>query len=535
VGARARGERMTAWAWRGIGMLLYVAVVFGPLVALLFVSIRSTVLGDVGVAALVVPTGRRLHLLWNSLVYAGAVATGGMLLGTLAALRLWRVKPGLWSSARWLVVALAAIPPYMHALAWTTAVSSVSSVLAPGGGSGAMLQGWVGAWWVQTMALLPLAVGLALIGLESIDPKLLEAGRMQRGDLRVLTAVGIPLAMPMLMAGAGLLFILTLLDYSVPALFYVNVYSLDVFAEFSATGRPERAFLAALPLVVPAAIVVFLSQRIVRRVAQRPSWNVSSWSTPPVWPRWLRFVEAAGLGVLGVQSAVLFTALVVATDSFGAFAAGVSGGGRELLFSGVTALSAAVLSIPLAVIAAEGSAAGGLRQRFWWALIMLPLAVPAPLVGMGLVSVWNRVLPVDVYGTVAMPVLAALPRFAPFAALVVMAQLRRIHPRFLEAAILLRPEPFAVRTRIWLPMVAPGLVAAAAVCFSLTMGELGATLIVAPPGRATVTMRVYNLLHYGAGDQVAGLCLMLAAVTLAAAALAAATIAFYGRGVSRGG
>lgn len=525
--------RAVKQAWRGIGILLYVAVVFGPLLMLIFASLRGVVSDDAGILALIIPSGRRLRLFYNSVAYAGAVAAGGMLLGTLAALSLWRVKRGLWSQMRWLVVVFAAIPPYIHALAWAKAVPFISSA-APGGGQGMVLQGWPGAWWVQMMALLPLAVGLALVGLESIDPRLLEAGRVQQNDLRVLTAVGLPLAVPMLMAGAGLLFILSLLDYSVPALFHVNVYSLDVFAEFSASGRPERAFLAAFPLIILAAIVVFLSQRTFRRVALRPSWGVSSWSAPPVWPAWFRVVEWTGGGVLGVQMAVMFIALMAATGSVGALMAGVGGGSREILFSGLIAVFAAIFSVPLAVLAAEGAVAGGVRQWLWWFLITLPLAVPAPLVGMGLVSMWNRALPMEVYGTAAMPVLAALSRFVPFGALVMVAQLRRLDPRLLEAARILRPGWLVTRVRIWLPMVAPGLIAAAAVCFALTIGELGATLIVAPPGRATVTMRVYNLLHYGADDQVAGLCLMIVIVTLAAAIAAAGALLHCRRGLSRG-
>ena len=57
-------------------------------------------------------------------------------------------------------------------------------------------------------------------------------------------------------------------------------------------------------------------------------------------------------------------------------------------------------------------------------------------------------------------------------------------------------------------MVSAGILAA------LTLAELGATLIVAPPGHATITMRIYNYLHYGSSSDVAGLCLMVTVLTL---------------------
>jgi iron(III) transport system permease protein len=69
-------------------------------------------------------------------------------------------------------------------------------------------------------------------------------------------------------------------------------------------------------------------------------------------------------------------------------------------------------------------------------------------------------------------------------------------------------------------MLLPGLLAAGGIAFALTTGELGATLLVAPPGQATLTMRIYNFLHYGATGTVAGLCLMMALFSVVAGAFA---------------
>ena len=34
------------------------------------------------------------------------------------------------------------------------------------------------AWWVQLMSLAPIAVGLALVGLKSVEPLMIDAARM---------------------------------------------------------------------------------------------------------------------------------------------------------------------------------------------------------------------------------------------------------------------------------------------------------------------------------------------------------------------
>ena len=83
-----------------------------------------------------------------------------------------------------------------------------------------------------------------------------------------------------------------------------------------------------------------------------------------------------------------------------------------------------------------------------------------------------------------------------------------------------------------LPLMAGGLSAALVVVFALSLGEIGATLLVIPPGLGTAALRLYNLLHYGAPASTAGLALSLLFIILAVGGLWAG---FYERGVRRFG
>jgi iron(III) transport system permease protein len=199
------------------------------------------------------------------------------------------------------------------------------------------------------------------------------------------------------------------------------------------------------------------------------------------------------------------------------------GSTEEIGFSLAVALAAGLLCLPLAVVAGSELSRGGAVGRAWWFLVLLPLAIPAPLVGVGLIALWNRPQVPGIYGSAAMPVLAALARFTPFAAILVMSQMRRIDRRLIEAA-----SVQAGMVRVWArvrgPLLLPGLLAAAAVTFALTLGELGATLLVVAPGDQTLTIRIYNYLHYGASDAVAGLCLALALTAVAAGVVAVVAI-----------
>jgi iron(III) transport system permease protein len=198
-----------------------------------------------------------------------------------------------------------------------------------------------------------------------------------------------------------------------------------------------------------------------------------------------------------------------------------------MLTAVVAAAASVFVGLGPAVLLARRSASSGL----WWLAVLIPLAIPAPLVGIGLVALWNRTMMIDAYGTSLMLVLAALARFVPIATIVFVAQLRRIQPLLFDAARVFQVGRAQGMVRVWLPLVAPGLVAGACFTFALVLGELGATIIVAPPGQATLAIRIYNLLHYGATELIAGLCLFVLFVCLAAVVLALAVLGGAGRGL----
>ena len=198
--------------------------------------------------------------------------------------------------------------------------------------------------------------------------------------------------------------------------------------------------------------------------------------------------------------------------------------------SAAVAVLVAAACLPLAVLAASGLARTDGLATVWWLLVAAPLALPGSLVGVGLIATWNRSFLPQVYGSLAMPVLAGVARFAPFAAMVVFAQERRVDPDLVDAARVHQRSALDGWLRVRLPLLLPGLVAAACVAFVLALGELPATVIVMPPGVQTLTLRIYNYMHYGASDAVAALCLAMTVVVVLVAAAGSLALAGWRRG-----
>ena len=68
--------------------------------------------------------------------------------------------------------------------------------------------------------------------------------------------------------------------------------------------------------------------------------------------------------------------------------------------------------------------------------------------------------------------------------------------------------------RIVLPQIQVGLIAAWVIVFILAFGEVGASILVAPPGESTLPIRVYTLTANAPPGHVAALALFQALVVL---------------------
>jgi iron(III) transport system permease protein len=505
---------------------LFVLLVFAPLCSLAFLLLARGDSGD-GWQQAVFPDSRRRTLLWESAGLATGVAVSATLMGILVALALWRLRQGRLSRLKWLALIMAPVPPYVHALAWATALRFVSGGTAAGGPFA--LQGWLLAWWVETMAFLPIAAGLCLLGLEAVHPSLIESGRVVRSDLRTLTRIVLPLAGPGILASFVAVLLLSLADYSVPSIFGVEVYALEIFAGYSASANPREAILLAAPLAIVAIVVVLASQRALRDATFAASPRPLADMTPLSFPIWFQLIERVGLTLLTLQILVPLTVLSVLLDQPADILQTVQLAAADIRFSLWIAAMSAVVCLGPALGAAYALLSERRTTRIWWLMTILPLAIPAPLVGIGLIVIWNRPGSVWLYDSAWMPVVAALARFLPWAGLVVLAQLKRLDQTLLDAARVYGKSRVLSWLRIDLPMVAPGLVAAAVLVFALTLGELGATLLVTPPGRSTLTIRIYNYLHYGGSGEVAALCIVMLGAGMAAAVTIWAALASWSR------
>ena len=153
-------------------------------------------------------------------------------------------------------------------------------------------------------------------------------------------------------------------------------------------------------------------------------------------------------------------------------------------------------------------------RRLLGVLFFLPSAVPSVSVGLGLLVAFSRP-PVLLNGTTTIVVVAHFILVSAFTFGSVSAGLARLLPDYEEIAASLGAGPAYLLRRVTLPLVAPYLIGAFSLSFALSMGELGATMMVYPPGWVTLPVGIFGLTDRGEVFAGAALTILLIAGTLA--------------------
>ena len=186
----------------------------------------------------------------------------------------------------------------------------------------------------------------------------------------------------------------------------------------------------------------------------------------------------------------------------------------ELVVSLITGAVASLVSLAVGTWAAL--AKGGLRRggrRTVDGLFLLPIAVPTVVVGLGLLVAFSK-RPVAINGTALLVIIAHVVIVTAFAYSSVSASIATLDPSYPQVAASLGGRPWYVLMRIVLPLLTPGLVAAAGLAFALSMGELAATIMVYPPQWTTLPVGIQA--HTARGDvfTAAGMTVILLFATL---------------------
>ena len=507
-----------------IGMAIVVFTICSvlPLVHLLVTALANA--GGAQYASLRLDIRQR-GLLYNTALLGVGTALGATAIGVPLGIALARVPLRGKALLRLVLAAPALLPPYIVALAWIYL-----------GGSRGLLATTLGrevfSEWTYSLPAAIVVLGLVFyplsmlateVAMRRIDGRLEEAALIVASPRRVLWRITLPLAAPSVLAAALIIVVMAMSEFGVPGLLRVRVYTTEVFTAFAALFDFSRAILTALPLLFLCAAIAGVAALIAGEGLVTPRRRTGR--RPPVFDSWGRSAQVVVVTVVVV--AVLIPVAILLREAIGArsvsrvFAGSGEAIAKSVVVSAVGATAIVIVAVFLGYARARAVDCLG---RLADITFVVMFAVPSTIVGVGLIGLWNRPgFLGTAYGTDAMFLLVHLARFVPVAALVLAASVRYVPQSHEEAAAVSGAGWLRTMARIVVPQIRLGLAAAWVIAFVLCFGELGASILIAPPGESTLPIRIYTIIANTPPSNVAALALLQAAVIFAPlAALGAA-------------
>jgi len=419
------------------------------------------------------------HTAWLALLATAISVTAGAAL----ALVLFKSDARLRAASVALLLLAATVPLYVVA-------GSMLSIM----GKEASLGSIPRAALIHATAYVPivaLVIGMALrsVGADCEELALVEGA----GTLRVLIRVTLRMAMGGFVAAVVLVVLWTTTDYSVSDVLLVRTFAEEVYTQFPLRGRTQEPALTCVPQAVLFAALLWALRRGfllgesveggAPDVGARRRFAGGRW-------RWPLSIGAAAAALFLVAGPVV--SLVPLLHGSRQFLENARSARHEILTSIWTSLAAGVITTAVGVGIAWYIVRRSRWRKLLAACIVWMLAFPAPVLGIGLVVLFNRdVWPFDVYDSPAMLVCAYVARFLPVGVILLIPAVRAIPVECELAARVDGCGTAAVWRRVVWPMCLPTALVSMFAVVVLSLGELPCSVIVAPPGCDTIGVRFF--------------------------------------------
>jgi iron(III) transport system permease protein len=515
-----------------VGLTVYLGVV--PLGFLLWQSFLTPqsaaraaefTLGNYGTAY---ASAETWILFWNSLRFAAGAACIAFVLGTALAWMNERTNTPFKGLFFAFSVIPLVIPGILFTVAWillgSPKIGLVNLALQKVFETDAVfvnVYSLGGMMWVDGLHYSPVAFLLMTAAFRAMDPALEESALMSgAGVLEVARRVTLPLAWPAIFATLLILFVRAIESFEVPALLGLPV-GIQVFtsAIYEAMHRyPARTGLAsayAVTLLLVTSVGVYFQSRLSSRGSRYATVTGKGFRPRPIdLGRWRHATTAIFLFYFVLIVVLPFLVLLwsslqpfYAVPSMAAlkrltlepyrtildYPSLASSVWNSLLLGVASATLIMLVSSVICWIVVKTKLPGR------WLLdnvASLPMVFPGIVLGLAIMVLYLY-MPVGVYGTIWIMLIAYVTRFMPYGLRYNTTSMLQIHKELEESAAMSGASWATTFRRVILPLLKPGLMAGWIYIVIVSVRELSSSILLYSPGNEVLSILVWELWENG--------------------------------------
>jgi len=431
------------------------------------------------------------------------------------------------------------LPPFLTAIAFTYLFSPNAGLI------NVLMRDVLGLPWltfnifsmtglviVTVMHTFPFVYLLASSALQSVDASYEEAAQiLGASKLRTAFAITAPLVAPAVLSGTLLAFVNAIALFGSQAIIGLpgRIVTLPtrIYALFD--YPPEYGLASALSLVfVVLTVAALYLQRSF--LAKRSYVTLGGKGSRPQLMelgifRWVVFGFALIIFVIAILAPYATLIAVSFSKSWGLeFWKNLTLANYKFILLEYNVTQRAILnSLFLATIAATLAVFLGvvmgwidLRTRIPGRKVLdyaslIPLGLPGIVVAVALIQFWLA-MPIALYGTLTILLLAYVGRYLPLGVRAANASLRQVDPSLEESAQILGASWTTTLREVTLPLIRPGLFAGWLLVFVPVIQELSASILLFSSSSITLAVAVYNLYETGYIEPVAALAMVNMAI-----------------------
>ncbi|HEY3152891.1 MAG TPA: iron ABC transporter permease [Candidatus Binatia bacterium] len=391
---------------------------------------------------------------------------------------------------------------------------------------------------VESFLWIPIVFLLMSTPFRAMDPSLEEAATTAgSSSWQVFRRVTFPLAVPSVLAVLILTIIRSLEAFEIPALIGipagVEVLTTKIYLQIKGGLIPKygEASAYSIILIVLVAVGLIPYYRITSKTYKFTTISGKNFRPHRIalgkW-RWL------GGGLMMVLPLLQFLPIVaIAWSSLLPFAQVPSRKALELLtFNNYIAAfndSSVIRSVTNSLTVSISSATAAVAITFFaaWLIVrasikarwvldqmaMLPLVFPGIVMGIAILKMY-LLLPVPVYGTIWILVLAFIARYLPYGIRFSHSALLSLHKELEEGAMASGASWFQMVRHVVVPLIMPALLAGWIYIFLITFKELSIALLLYSPGSQVVAVTIWELWENGHVGELAAFSLIITVGTV---------------------